>query len=501
MEQKFTQYQVQTQKQVQTQNLTPQQLLLVKLTEMSVDELEKRVEEELIQNTALDVSPEETEDKNSEEREEDSQEFSNDDENDSEDMEQNEFDDLRKDYADDDDTPDYLLQSTYNKEEPTLLPTSSPESFYENLKNQIGEHDVTDHQRELLEYLIGSLDSDGLLRKNLESISYELAINENIETSVEELREMLKLLQTFEPAGIAATSLQECLMIQLKNIEKPSENVEIAYKIIEKHFEDFRNKRYDRLRQLYKLDESRFSQVLHILTHLNPRPGSGMSDNVGNNNQIVIPDFTVKQCDDGHFEVTLNHGEVPFLNVSSSYKSSLREYESNKKNLSKQQKDDFFFMKRQVDAAQNFINAIAQRQDTLLRTMKAIVELQKPYFESGDNLLLEPMILEDVAKLTNLDTSTISRVTKNKYVQTDFGVKPLKFFFNEKFTSTEGENFSKMQIKSKLQEIIDNEDKHKPLSDDEIADLLNKAGFPVARRTVAKYREKMKLPVARLRRQ
>ena len=500
MEQKFTQQQVQIQKQVQVQNLTPQQLLLVKLTEMSVNELEERVEKELLENSALEESNvTDTEDKATEE--DTNVIFSE--EKDEEDMSgrDSEYDERRNDYATEDDTPDYLLQSAYNSEEPAYVSFGMQESFYENLKNQIGEHDVTDRQREILEYLIGSLDSDGLLRKSLDSIYYELAINEGIDTSVEELKEVLTILQSFEPVGIAATSLQECLAIQLRHIEKPSENVIIAQRIVDKHFDDFINKRYDRLRQLCRLDNVQFDEVLHILQHLNPRPGSGLSDTTGDNNQTVIPDFTVRQDENGSFEILLNQGEVPVLHVSSSYKESLAEYEQNKKNMSRQQKDTALYLRQKIEAAQNFINAIAQRQDTMMRTMKAIVNLQRAFFEEGDSSLLQPMILEDVAKATGLDKSTISRVTKSKYVQTDFGIFPLKFFFNEKFTTSGGENLSKMQIKGKLREIIEAENKKKPLSDDDIADMLNQAGFPVARRTVAKYREKMNIPVARLRRQ
>jgi len=500
MEQKFTQQQVQIQKQVQVQNLTPQQLLLVRLTEMSVNELEERVEKELLENSALEESnATDTEDRTAEDEPSD---ILSEEKDDAEMPDRNsEYDERRNDYATEDDTPDYLLQSAYNNEEPVVVSFGMQESFYENLKNQIGEHEVTDRQREILEYLIGSLDSDGLLRKSLDSIYYELAINESIDTSVEELKEVLAILQSFEPAGIAATSLQECLAIQLKHIEKPSENVKIAQRIVDRYFDDFINKRYDRLRQLCRLDNAQFDEVLHILRHLNPRPGSGLSDIMGDNNQIVIPDFNVRQDENGNFEISLNQGEVPVLHVSNSYKESLAEYEQNKKNISKQQKDTALYLRQKIEAAQNFINAITQRQDTLMRTMKAIVNLQKAFFEEGDSSLLQPMILEDVAKATGLDKSTISRVTKNKYVQTDFGIFPLKYFFNEKFTTSGGENLSKMQIKGKLREIIDTENKKKPLSDDDIADMLNQAGFPVARRTVAKYREKMNIPVARLRRQ
>ena len=503
MEQHFSQDQIQVQKQVQVQTLTPQQLLLVKLTEMPVNELEMRVEKEMLENSALEEGAPEQMGDSSPEEDAYSEDYAGGDDDGMEETDSgsSEYDERRNDYASDDDTPDYLLQSSYGKEEPVYVSFGEQESFYESLRLQIGEHDVTDRQRELLEYLIGSLDSDGLLRRSLDSICYDLAINENIDVTPEELGDVLAILQSFDPVGIAATSLQECLLIQLRHVSKPSADVQTALNIVEKHFDDFINKRYDKLRQLYRMDAERFNGVLRVLQHLNPRPGSGLSDTIGDSSQVVVPDFTVRQEEDGHFEISLNQGEVPVLHISHSYRESLAEYERNRKNLSRQQKETALYLRQKVDAAQSFISAIMQRRETLMQTMTAIVGLQKTFFEEGDDTLLKPMILEDVAQATGLDKSTISRVTKNKYVQTDYGVFPLKIFYNEKFVASNGENLSKMQIKNKLMEIIDGEDKHNPYSDDEIAELLNKAGFPVARRTIAKYRVKMNIPVARLRRQ
>jgi RNA polymerase sigma-54 factor len=276
--------------------------------------------------------------------------------------------------------------------------------------------------------------------------------------------------------------------------------VKTAIRIIEHHFDDFINKRYDKLRQRYHLQPEQFEAVLHILRRLNPRPGTGINDTAGDA-QGIIPDFSVTQEDDGHFEVVLNQGEVPALRISRSFSELLAEFENNKKNLSSEKKNTALYVKQKVESAKNFIKAIEQRRDTLLRTMTAIVNLQREFFEDGDSVMLKPMILEDVARETGLDKSTISRVTKNKYVQTEFGIFPLKFFFNERFITKDGEELAKMKIMNKLQEIIDGEDKRHPYSDDEITDLLNEAGLSVARRTVAKYRVKMKIPVARLRKQ
>lgn len=495
MEQRFSQVQTQTQtqSQVQTQVMSPQQLLLVKLTEMPVSELETYVEKELIENPALEENSSDAVDNTEESSYKDGLE-------ESEGRMESEYELRSKDYASEDDVPDYLQQGNESQQEQSYMPYGAQESFYENLKSQIGERDVDDTQRYILEYLIGSLDSDGLLRKSLDALSYELAINENIDVSVEELQKMLRILQTFEPAGIAATSLQECLMLQLNQMSDTDQDVALAKDIVRHHFDDFSNKRHNRICQIYHLDEAAFQRVLKVLYRLNPRPGSVLNDTIsGPGAQVVIPDFNVTQNDDGTFEVSLNWGEIPPLRVSDAYRQSLEEYGQNRKNLSRQQRDAAMYIKQKVDAAQGFINAIMQRRDTLLRTMKAIVELQKDFFEEGDTDQLHPMILEDVSEKTGLDKSTISRVSRSKYVNTDYGIYPLKFFFNEKFVTASGDNLSKVQIKSKLQEIIEKEDKKNPLSDDDIADRLKEAGYPVARRTVAKYREKMKIPVARLR--
>lgn len=508
MAQELSQTQVQSEVQVLAQNMTPQQLLLVKLTEMSVNELEKRVEEELLDNSALEEAP--IDDPDFHEDTEYSGDASNNDEHedDGDFHEQDGLKDMEMrdegsygEYGGDDDFPDYLTQSTYKSSEQVVLPIGEQESFYDSLLSQIGEHDISEKQRVLLEYLVGSLDSDGLLRKPLTMIYYELMTKENVETSLDELEEALKILQRFEPIGIGATSLKDCLLTQLNCKDKNDPDVVEAKKILTKHFDDFINKRYDRLKHLHHLSEEAFDRIIHLLCHLNPRPGSGMTDTVSGQAQVIIPDFTVTQDDNGNFDVSLNQGDIPVLRVSESFRVSLAEYENNKKNLSRDQQDTVVFMKQKVTAARNFINAIAQRRDTLLRTMSTIVQLQKPFFEEGTVESLQPMILEDVAKKTGLDRSTISRVSKSKYVNTDFGVFPLRYFFNEKFTTSSGDNFSKMHARNKLREIIDTENKKKPLSDDEITEMMKAAGFPVARRTITKYREKMKIPSARLRRQ
>lgn len=504
MDQKFSQTQTQTQQQTQIQTLAPQQLIYVRLLELPVSDLETRVKNEILDNPVLEESgsteQNDSNDENTSAENTEDTDFSAD-SNENYHDEEDYYKERRADYADDDDTPAYLLHTSDGEhQEQSYIPVGAQESFYENLIAQIGEHDVTDKQRTILEYIIGSLDSDGLLRKDLETISDEMAIYNNLDASSDEIREVLHILQTFDPPGIAATSLQECLLLQLHRTDKPSKELQLAIKIIQDSFEDFTHKRFDRLCQRHTLTRAELEVPLHILRKLNPRPGSGLNDTQVGNTQILIPDFIVKQNEAGEFDVSLNNGNVPTLHVSNSYRESLSEYTNNRKNLSKQQKEEFSYMKQKVDSAQNFINAIMQRRDTLLRTMRTIVNLQKPFFEEGDETLLYPMILKDVAEKTGLDISTISRVSQSKYVSTEFGVFPLKYFFNDSFVTSKGEALSKLKIKSKLREFIEDEDKDCPLSDEILADMLKQANFPVARRTVAKYREQLGFPVARLRR-
>ena len=486
---------IQTQEQKQIQKLSQQQMLQVRLLEMPITELEQNISMELDDNPALETGNDDFDMEVDCSQDREDEDF----DTQTEREQREEALDSALSNIGQDDEMEPVAGNGYVDDGGERV-YAAGESFYDKLKEQMMDVGLSDEEVQIMEYLIGSLYSDGLLRKSLDALSYELAINENIDVSVEELQKMLRILQTFEPAGIAATSLQECLMLQLNQMSDTDQDVALAKDIVRHHFDDFSNKRHNRICQIYHLDEAAFQRVLKVLCRLNPRPGSVLNDTIsGPGAQVVIPDFNVTQNDDGTFEVSLNWGEIPPLRVSDAYRQSLEEYGQNRKNLSRQQRDAAMYIKQKVDAAQGFINAIMQRRDTLLRTMKAIVELQKDFFEEGDTDQLHPMILEDVSEKTGLDKSTISRVSRSKYVNTDYGIYPLKFFFNEKFVTASGDNLSKVQIKSKLQEIIEKEDKKNPLSDDDIADRLKEAGYPVARRTVAKYREKMKIPVARLR--
>ncbi|MEG1579893.1 MAG: RNA polymerase factor sigma-54 [Bacteroidaceae bacterium] len=488
---------VQAQSLTQTQTLAPQQLLLVRLLELPLSDLEERVNNELVDNAALEEGSEKEEGAELEEEGfDDSSEAEYTDPSDEGDFSS----EVLADYRTLDDVPDYLLRSAANSHESTEMPIGEHVSFYEQLKQQISECNLTQKQQMLIEYLIGSLDSDGLLRKGLPIIVDELAIYNNIETTEQELGEVLHVLQDFEPRGIGARSLQECLYLQLTSSDYKSRFLDVELRIIDRYFDDFTHKRVDKLQQRLQLTPEEMQQILTELKRLNPRPGNAFDEVADVCSQQVIPDFVVRFNEEGDLLVTLNHGEVPPLHVSRAFRVSMDEYMAHREKLSYEQKSALIYTKQKIDAARTFISIIEQRNATLYATMQAIVDFQRPFFEEGDEALLRPMILKDIAACTGLDISTISRVNNSKYVQTPFGVFPLKYFFNDKFVTKNGEAHSTLKIKSILKDYIDREDKQSPLADEALAALLKEAGYPVARRTVAKYREQMGLPVARLRR-
>lgn len=499
MEQRFTQTQTTGLTQVQRQVMSPQQLLLVKLLEKSVTDLEDTVKSEIDSNEAL----EEDDGANSGSEDELSPSAEEMGQGDPEDQyTQQDYDkDERADYATDDDVPEYLKGGSVDPGELAVSPFGGQETLVEHLNSQIGEHEVTDKQRQILEYLIGSLDNDGLLRKQPYVIAEELSIHQNLETTEEEVLEALRILQTFDPAGIGATSLQQSLTIQLRRLGLATPDAQLAKKILQNGFDDFANNRKDQLARRFKVDRETLDRALRILTHLNPKPAGSIGDGSSGMTQIIVPDFYVTPTDNGQFDIRLNQGSLPAIHVSQAYRETLDQYSPGKRQLSSSQRKVYAYMKQKVDAAQMFINAIAQRRNTLMKTMKVIVDLQKPFFEEGDETLLRPMKLKDVAERTQLDTSTISRVSNSKYVSTPYGVYPLKFFFNHTFVSSDGDELSKKEVLHCLKEIIDQEDKSHPLADEAIARMLKDKGYPVARRTVTKYREQLHYPVARYRKQ
>ena len=490
--------QIQTQAQQQIQTLSPQQILVVKLLELPAIELEDRVRAELLENPALEEGKDDIA----------GDEYSDAPDADSGTEEGGDTDyDSLSDYLTEDDIPDYKLQeNNRSKGEPAEeIPFSYTTSFYETLKEQLGERNLTEHQRELAEYLIGSLDDDGLLRKSLESISDELAIYAGIEATTGELEEALKIIQDFDPAGLGARNLQECLLIQIRRkIEQqnftPNPLLSIEEAIISECYEDFTRKHWDKIQQKLGLEEEAFRQAINEICKLNPRPGASLGEAIGKNLQQIVPDFIVDTYDDGTINLTLNNRNVPELRMSRDFTEMVEEHTRNKANQSKESKEAMMFLKQKMDAAQGFIDAVKQRQNTLLTTMQAIIDLQRPFFLDGDESLLRPMILKDVAERTGLDISTISRVSNSKYVQTNYGIYPLKFFFNDGYVTEDGEEMSVREIRKILKECIDSEDKKKPYTDDELTEILKEKGYPIARRTVAKYRQQLNIPVARLRR-
>lgn len=482
--------QVQSQAQQQIQTLSPQQILVVKLLELPAVELEDRVRAEILENPALEEGVQEG-DTSDDFPEEYGDEASNADSN----------EDLSLgDYMTEDDIPDYKLQDNNRSkgDQAEDIPFSDAISFYEILKEQLGERVLTPHQRELAEYLIGSLDDDGLLRKNLESMVDELAIYVGIETSVQELEDTLKIIQDFDPAGIGARDLQECLLIQIRRKEDtPLRQTELE--IIQKCYDEFTRKHWDKIKQRLNLSDEKFKEAIGEITKLNPRPGSSLGETMGRNLQQIVPDFIVETLDDGTILLNLNNRNLPELRMSRTFTEMVDEHTRNKANQTKESKSAMMFLKQKMDAAQGFIDAVKQRQNTLMTTMQAIIDLQHPFFLEGDESLLHPMILKDVAEQTGLDISTISRVSNSKYVQTNYGIYSLKFFFNDGYTTESGEELSVREIRKILKECIDKENKSKPLTDDELADILKEKGYPIARRTVAKYRQQLNIPVARLR--
>jgi RNA polymerase sigma-54 factor len=371
-------------------------------------------------------------------------------------------------------------------------------SFYDQLKEQMGETDMTDRQRYIMEYLIGSLDDDGLLRKELYAISDELAIYHNIDATEHEIAEVLAMLQEFDPAGIGARSLQECLLLQIERRD-PSRLKDLMKRVVNSYFEAFTKKHWQKIQASLSLNDEQAAALFRELRKLNPRPGASLGETVGRNMQQITPDFIVDTQDDGTVTFTLNNGEVPELKVSQSFADSMKEYQQNKENLSRQTKEALLYIKKKVDAAQGFIEAVKVRRHTLTITMRAIIQLQHQFFVDGDESSLRPMILKDVAEKTGLDLSTVSRVSNSKYALTRWGTFPLRYFFSDAITTENGEELSTRQIKAALRDMVDGEDKQHPMSDDLIKEKLSEMGYPIARRTVAKYREQLGIPIARLR--
>jgi len=473
------------------QKLSPQQIQMIKLLEVPTLQIEQRIKKELEENPALEegnedeeISAEEPEDDNFEEKDRDQEEFTLD------------------DYIEDDEIPDYRLQtSNYSKddEKRAEIPFSAGSSFHEHLEAQLGMRDLTDKQKILGEYIIGNIDEDGYLRREPVNIVDDLAFLQNINTTEEELEEVLKIVQDLEPAGVGARTLRECLMLQLEKKEMSDPTVELSYLIIDQYFEEFSKRHYDKIMARLSISEDDLKSAIDEVLKLNPKPGGLFSDAFTKTAQPIIPDFILEHSEDG-FDLHLNSRNLPELRLSAAYSEMLQAYTRDKGNK-KEMKEAILFVKQKIDSARWFIDAIKQRQNTLLLTMNAILEYQQEYFIDGDETRLKPMILKDVAEMTGLDISTVSRVANSKYIQTHFGIYPLKFFFSEGLQTDSGEEVSTREIKRILRDCIDNEEKRRPLTDERLTEILQEKGYQIARRTVAKYREQLNIPVARLRKE
>ena len=495
MAQEQRQEQKLTQQQKLAQSITKQQLLQAQLTELPVTQLMERVNTEMDDNPALEISADEPEYPDV---------LDNSDTSDTPDSYEQEERQSALDAAlesigrDDEELPVYHGGQS-SQEEREAMVYGQTESFYDQLNEQMGMADLTEQQRGVMEYLIGSLDDDGLLRKPLHSIADELAIYHNIDVTEEDIEEVLHKLQEFDPAGIGARSLQECLQLQIERRD-PSRLKELMLETVENYFDLFTKKHWEKLQQTLQLTDLQAEMLIKELRKLNPKPGTSMGEVIGRSIQQITPDFIIDTQDDGSVTFTLNNGDIPELHVSQSFTDILHEYQTNKENMSRQMKEALLYTKKKVDAAQGFIDALRARRHTLTITMQAIIQWQHRFFEDGDEASLRPMILKDIAEKTGLDLSTVSRVSNSKYAQTRWGTFPLRYFFNDGYVTAEGEELSTRKIKAALRDIIDAEDKRKPLSDDALKVELTKRGYPIARRTVAKYREMMGIPIARLRR-
>ncbi|MCX6189129.1 MAG: RNA polymerase factor sigma-54 [Bacteroidetes bacterium] len=497
------------------QKLSPQQIQFIKLLQLNTTDFEERVEQELIENPAIDEA------KNDEDNEGDLIDYNNtqsteditpvnaddkefdtlseeitDYESTTEDVFEDELFDLSSYTNFDDNDGFHLGEDLTGDEEPKEFFIATSSTFHENLKEQLTAFKLTEAEHQLAEYIIGSIDDDGYLRRSLMAMANDIAFSLNTETTPIVLEHLLKIIQTMEPAGIGARDLQECLVLQLKRRDKNLPLVKLALRIIVDFMDEFSKKHYDKLIKRLEISNEQLKEAIELISHLNPKPGENAAEM---KSQYIIPDFILTNTD-GNLEVTLNSRNAPELNISRSYKEALQGYEKSAK-PTREQRDAVQYIKQKLDGAKWFIDSVKQRQNTLLNTMRAIVLQQYEYFLTGDEKKLKPMILKNIADYVKMDISTISRVANSKYIETDFGVIPLKFFFSEGIQTEDGEEVSNREVKKILQDAIGDEDKHKPIPDEKLMEILKEKGYTIARRTVAKYREQLNIPVARMRKE
>jgi RNA polymerase sigma-54 factor len=474
-----------------SQKLSPQQIQLMKLIQLPTQAFEQRIKQELEENPALESG------KELDEYDDNYDEFdnSNDDYDDNESIG---ADDINvDDYLSDDEIPDYRTQANNysSDDEDKNMPYAAGTSFTQYLLSQLNTFVLDDDEQDIAEFLVGSIDDSGYIRRELSEITDDLAFTQNIFTTEEEVEKVLKIVHDLEPAGVGARNLQECLSIQLHRKDK-TKATNLAIAIIDEAFEQFSKKHYKKLIQKFNITEDELKDAIEEIERLNPKPGGSYA---GNNKIVehIVPDFTIRIVD-GELELTLNGRNAPELHVSKEYSDMLKTYKESI-SKSKSQKDAVMFIKQKLDSAKWFIEAIQQRQQTLFVTMSAIMHYQKDYFLTGDERQLKPMILKDIADEIEMDVSTVSRVANSKYVDTPYGTKLIKDFFSESMKNEQGEDVSTKEIKKILETVIEEENKRKPLTDDKLAKILKDKGYPIARRTVAKYREQLDFPVARLR--
>jgi RNA polymerase sigma-54 factor len=473
------------------QKLSPQQIQMIKLLEIPTMQLEQRIKRELEENPILEEG-----------REEDDTELQTEEETRAEEADRDNDEFSIEDYLNDEDIPSYRLNtSNYSKDDKREeIPFSIGSTFHEFLEAQLGLRKLNEVQQALAEYLIGNIDEDGYLRRELGAVVDDLAFSLNMTTTEEELLEILRIIQDFDPTGVGARDLRECLLLQIRAKDMELDEISNAEKILRHHFDEFTRKHYDKIKNRLGISEEQLKEAIDEILKLNPKPGSSFSDPLNKSTLVIVPDFILEN-DEGELTVSLNARNTPDLRISRTYSEMLHSYADHKDKHSAEQKEAITFVKQKIDSAKWFIDAIRQRQHTLLITMNAIIEYQQDYFAEGDETKLRPMILKDIADKTGLDISTISRVANSKYIQTHFGIFPLKFFFSEGLQTETGEEVSSREIKKILQDCIGAEEKKKPLTDDKLAGILQEKGYHIARRTVAKYREQLNIPVARLRKE
>ena len=480
------------------QKLSPQQIQVIKMLEYPSIELEERIREELVENPALEIETEVPEENTYD---------------DMRDEERPSADDLElawigdgDDFEDRDEIPDYRLHinnhsvndSTYRREQ------SNGQDLGEFLLEQLHTLNLSPRERQIGEYLIGNVDSNGYIRREIESLADDFAASQGVAVDDDEINRGLDIIQSLEPCGVGAFDLQECLSIQLvakrREANHPEEVLNLAINIVDRNFDMLANKQYDAMMRKFNVNRKLLEQTIDLIKHLNPNPGANFGSGADTISQTITPDFVVENVN-GNLFVSLNNGNIPELRISDDFHQMVQDYSGNAKNQTKENKEALQFAKQKIDSARWFIDSIKQRNNTLLQTMQTIVNFQELYFRTGDERNLRPMRLKDVADKVGFDISTISRVSNSKYVETEWGVIPLKYFFSESMSTTDGEEISSKEIKTIIKETIGAEDKKSPITDDTLTEILNQKGYKIARRTVAKYREQLNIPVARLRRE